>query len=82
MNKMKNRIISGLLAGTILMTTGGCSLRDKNDDNGTNNIPNTIEDYDSDNDNEVIDDVINDDKIIEENVLPIEDTNIEDEKTK
>ena len=65
MNKMKNRIISSLLAGTILMTTGGCSLRDKNDDNGTNNIPNTIEDYD--NDNEVIDDV----KIIEENVLPI-----------
>lgn len=36
MNKMKNRIISSLLAGTILMTTGGCSLRDKNDDNGTN----------------------------------------------
>ena len=77
MNKMKNRIISSLLAGTILMTTGGCSLRDKNDDNGTNNIPNTIEDYD--NDNEVIDDVINDDKIIEENVLPIGDTNIEDD---
>lgn len=79
MNKIKNRIISSLLAGTILMTTGGCSLRDKNDDNGTNNIPNTIEDYDSDNDNEVIDDVINDDKIIEENVLPIDDANIEDD---
>lgn len=81
MKKIKNRIISGLLAGTILMTASSCAVKNSNDKNDISDIPSTIDDYDNDayNANEVIDDIVNDDivnddKVVE--VLPIEDTNI------